>query len=312
MPGGTPYITPAMLAARPAGISWLNVPTLTADTAAQQAQIAQECWAATSAVDRYCRHPLRASVLTESGRGPGLPRVYADRSTGLVTLVTRSWPVVTVEAVQYALAPPFGSFPPAWQAVPGSAWNIRTPVLTSAAGGLATGPSGGNVIDLAPGYVDWSYGRGGYEVMWSYAAGWPHAGITGTAAAGASVLEVDDVTAWAGWSGYLYDGVSSEQVTVTTAEATAPVSLPGAGGTVQAGPGTLTLSGPLAYEHSAGAVVSALPPDVIEATALQAAVQALLVLEGIAVQSMSGRAPGGTGVLATEVEMMLDDYRRVA
>ncbi len=312
MPGGSPYVTAATLLSRPAGISWLNVPTLTADTAAQTAQIEQECWAATSAVDRYVLHPLRASVLTESGSGPGLPRVQVDRRTGRLTLVTRSWPVVAVNAVQYAVAPPYGSYPQDWQALPSGSWSIRNQVLASAAGILATGPSGGNVIDVAPGYVDWSYGRGGYDVLVSYTAGWPHAGIAADSAAGAQTLTVDDVTAWAGSPGYVYDGASSEQVEVTAVAAASPVTLPGSGGTVQAGPGTVTLSAPLTYAHSAGVVVSALPPDVIRATALQAAAQALQVLEGIAVQSMSGRAPGATGLLATEVELILDAYRRVA
>lgn len=312
MPGGTPYITTSMLLARPAGISWLNVPTLTADTDAQYAQIDQECWAATSAVDRYCRQPLRAVVNTQVDRGPGMPRVYVDRLTGVLTVITRNTPVQSVQAVQYASVPPFGSFPPAWQAVPAAAWSVRTPPVSSAGPALVSVPGGGNAVDVAPGYVDWSFGRGGFQVMTSYTSGWPHAGITANAAAGDQTLTVDDVTAWTGWSGYIYDGASSEQVEVTGVAADSPATLPGSGGTVQAGPGTVTLSAPLTYPHSDGAVVSALPPDVIRAAGLQAAVQALQVLEGIAAQSMSGRAPGATGLLATEVEMILDDYRRVA
>jgi hypothetical protein len=56
--------------------------------------------------------------------------------------------------------------------------------------------------------------------------------------------------------------------------------------------------------------VSALPPDFLRAVALQAAVQALEGIDMIATQSVSGAFAGATGELATEVEMILDSYRR--
>jgi hypothetical protein len=87
------------------------------------------------------------------------------------------------------------------------------------------------------------------------------------------------------------------------------VQLPGAAGTVQAGPGTLTLSAPLQFAHAAGTVVSALPEDVLRGVALHAAVQALELIDAIATQSQSGQMAGSTGALGTEVELILDDYR---
>jgi hypothetical protein len=74
----------------------------------------------------------------------------------------------------------------------------------------------------------------------------------------------------------------------------------------------LTLSQPLGFAHSTGAVLSALPPDVIRATALQASVMALETIDAISTQSLSGQMAGGTTVLAEEVELILDDYRRIA
>lgn len=309
MPGATPYITAGMLQSHPAGISWNVIPTLTASTQAQLAQLAQVCWQATSAVDRYCRQPLRATVNTETGPGPGMSRVAADRRTRKGTLITRRWPVTSVAAVQTSLA---SAFPAQWSLVPAGQWKVRHPPVLSAGPTPATGPSGGNVIDVAPGYITWDYGRGGWDVMVSYVSGWPHAGLTVTAQPGAQQISVDDVTAWAGVTGFIYDGTSTEAVTVLAAPATAPVQLPGAAGTVQAGPGVLALAQPLAFAHTAGTVVSALPPDVIRATALQASVQALEGIDAIATQSLSGQMAGGTGVLAEEVEMILDDYRRIA
>lgn len=305
----TPYVTPAMLTSAPAGISWTVVPTLTADAGQQLAQLAQVCWQATSAVDRYCRQPLRAVINTETGTGPGLPRIASDRSTRRGTIVTRRWPVTSVAAIQTS---PASAFPSQWTLVPSGQWKIRHPVILSAAPTPETGPQGGNAIDVAPGYVTWDRGKGGWDVMTSYQSGHPHAGIVAAATAGAQTLAVDDVTGWASSVGFLYDGVSTELVEVVDATATAPVQLPGVAGTVQAGPGTLALAQPLGFNHNAGAVLSALPPDVIRATALQASVMALETIDAISTQSLSGQMAGGTAVLAEEVEMILDDYMRVA
>ncbi|GAB2695939.1 hypothetical protein GCM10010442_11950 [Kitasatospora kifunensis] len=306
---GTPYVTPAMLTSAPAGISWAVVPTLTASAQTQTAQLAQVCWQATSAVDRYCLQPLRATVNTETGSGPGLPRIASDRATRKGTIVTRRWPVTSVAAIQTS---PASAYPEQWTLVPSGQWRVRTPPILSAAPTPSTGPTGGNVIDVAPGYITWGRGKGGWDVMTSYLSGWPHAGLSAAVSAGAESLTVDDVTGWTGSVGFLYDGISTELVEVTAAAATVPVQLPGVAGTVQAGPGTLTLAGPLGFQHSAGAVLSALPPDVIRAAALQASVMALETIDAIATQSLSGRMAGGTGVLAEEVEMILDNYRRVA
>jgi hypothetical protein len=298
-----------MLASHPAGLAWNTVPTLTANSAEQTAQLEQVCWQVTSEVDRYCRQPLRATVNTDQLQGPGLPRVASDRQTRIGTLITKRWPVTSVVAIQTS---PARSFPSSWSAVPSGLWKVRNPVILSAAPTPSTGPQGGNRIDVAPGYVTWDHGKGGLDVMLSYIHAWPHAGLTAVAAAGAQTLLVDDVTAWAGAVGFVYDGVSTELVEVTAVAATTPIQLPGVGGPVQAGPGTLTLAGPLGFQHGAGTVVSALPPDAIRATALHAAVIALETIDAIATQSMSGQFAGGTGVLAEEAELILDDYRRIA
>lgn len=304
----TPYINAAMLTSHPAGISWNTVPTLTASTAEQTAQLEQVCWQATTAVNRYCRQPLRATVATENGRGPGLPRVGVDRDTCQGTLVTRYWPVTNVEAIQVS---PSAAFPSAWSLVPSGQWKIRNPAILSAVPSPDAIPQGGNLIDVAPGYITWDRGRGGFDVMTSYQHGWPHAGVASAASAGAQSIAVDDVTGWAGAVGFVYDGASTELIEVTSVAATTPVQLPGVAGTVQAGPGTLALADPLEFAHNADVIVSAIPPDAIRASALQAAVIALETIDAIATQSLSGRMAGGTGVLAEEVEMILDAYVRV-
>jgi hypothetical protein len=306
MPGGSPYLTAQTLQAQPAGLSWVVVPTLTAPSPVNLAQLQAVCWTATTQADGYCRQPLRASVYTEQLYGPGQPRVSIDRETGIASLVTRYWPVTAVNAVQVS---PRRDFPPQWTLVTAGQAQVRHPPVLSAGPAPVTVPSGGNVIDVAP---DWLYRRRGHwSISASYTAGYPHAGLTAQAAIAADALLVDDVTGWAGWTGWVYDGEFTEPVQVETAEATSPVTLPGIGGTVQAGPGTLTLASPLVNQHAPGTVISALPLTAIHGVALLAAVQALETIDAIAVQSMNGQS-ASLGALAEQAELMLDDFRRVA
>lgn len=304
----TPYITPAMLTSAPASLAWNIVPTLTATTAEQAGQLATACWTATSVVDTYVRQPLRAIVNTEEVQGPGQPRMSVSRDSGIATLITRRWPVRSVQAVQTS---PARSFPPVWTLAAASQAVPRNPVIVSAGPAPETGPSGGNAIDVAPGVIDPGLGRGWWRVLYSYTSGWPHAGLTSPAEEGAEVLEVDDVTAWAGVTGFAYDGQFTEAVQVTAAVAGTPVQLPGVAGTVQAGPGTLTLSVPLSSAHDTGTVISAMPANVLRATALAATVEALETIDAIAVQSLSGQS-ASVGALAEESELLLDDFRRIA
>ena len=304
----TSYITPVMLQSAPAGIAWTVIPTLTASGEQQTAQLQLACWNATSYADVYCRQPLRATINTETATGPGQTRMAVSRDTGIGSLVTRRWPVTDVAAIQVSQS---RYFPPEWVLVEAGQYRVRHPVITSAAGGPPTGPSGGNVIDVAPRNLTWDYGRGGQIVMTSYTSGWPHAGTITAAAATDVTLSVDDVTGWAGVTGWIYDGRLTEPVTVTSVAATAPVQLDGVAGTVQAGPGTLTLAAPLVNGHYAGTVVSALPSAVIHATWLAAAVEALEGIDAIAVQSLNGQSVS-LGALAEQAELLLDDFRRVA
>lgn len=306
MPGGTSYITPSMLVAMPASISWAVHPVLTASAAAQTAQLADVCRIATSQVDGYCFQPLRATVFTEEYRAPGMGRVLTERDTGIAKIVCKQRFVNQAVAVQLS---PARSFPPAWSLVPSSQVHVPEPMLVQSGPAPVTGPSGGRNIELAPGVLTCHHGRGYWRILVSSIHGWPHTSLTAPAAEGAESVLVDDVTGWTGWTGFVFDGPLTEGVEVSAVSASSPVQLPGAAGTVQAGPGTLTLSAPLANAHEAGTVISALTEDVIHATVLKAAVQALEGIDAIATQSLSGQMAGGTGVLAQEAELALDYYR---
>ena len=304
----TPYISAAMLQAAPAGLSWQVVPTLTADTITQGGQLAAVCLTASSQADTYLRQPLRATLVTETLHGPGMPRVSISRDTGIATLITRQQPVLSVAAVQVSQAI---SFPPVQTLVQAGQYRARNPVLMPPAGIPVPGPSGGNAIDVAPQTITWDHSRGGFDILVSYISGYPPTSLTEAVLAGVSTVDVDDVTGWAGWTGFAWDSPMAEDVTVSSVTATSPVQLPGIAGTVAAGPGTLTLSAPLAWGHDAGTVISAVPGSALHGVALLAAVQALETIDAIAVQSLSGQS-ASVGALAEQAELMLDDFRRVA
>ena len=233
MPGGTSYVSVGMLTSAPASLAWNVVPTLTASGAEQTAQLATVCWTATSQAEAYCRQPLRATIVTEQLRGPGHPRVSIDPGTGEAGLITRRWPVTAVQAIQVS---PSRDYPPQWTLVTPGQYRVRVPPLMDAGPAVTSGPYGGNAVDVAPGWIHGRSGRGYWNIWLSYSAGWPHAGLTADALAGDSTVAVDDVTGWDGRTGFVYDGRFTEPAAVTAATATAPVPLPGIGGTVQAGP----------------------------------------------------------------------------
>jgi hypothetical protein len=128
-------------------------------------------------------------------------------------------------------------------------------------------------------------------------------------------VNVDDVTGWTGASGFAYDGASTEQTAGASVSATTPVVLPNDAGTAPGGPGTVTLSSPLSFAHEAGTVISALPADVIYATVLAAAVQALTGgTDAITIQSIGGEhsspQPTAEG-MTKQYQALLSDYRRI-
>ena len=254
-----------------------------------------------------------------------MPRCNVDPDTGNGVLNVRRWPVTEVLAIQIS---PSRSFPRVWSAVPAGQWDIRHPLIFSGDSAAPTAPEGGWTIDVAPGYIGCSpWGRtpsggftgGGYRgsqrVQVSYLNGWPHTSLTEDVDADATTLPVDDVTGWAGAGGFAYDGSATEQVSAESVSATTPLVLPNGAGTAQAGPGTITLSSPLAYAHQKGTIISALPATVIEAAVYAAAMQALEGgIDSVVVQTLSGeKLSSGSGIseMATEMELLLDPFRRL-
>lgn len=311
---GTPYITPAILESAPTGCAWEIIPEPGASDAEQLAELTSICWRATSIVDTYCHQVLRATVDNEELTGPGAPRVGMQPGTLNAQLVMRRWPVTQILAVQTSST---RSWPRSWATVPAGQYEILHPLINSLTDSAsATAPDGGASIVVAPGYVPpLALGRNSTKILVSYTNGWPHTSLTAAAAQGDTVLHVDDVTGWAAASGFVYHGQATEPVAVQSVAATTPLALPNGVGTAQTGPGTITLTTPLAHPHDAGVVVSALPANVLWATVLAAASQALVSgITSIAIQTLPGtETEGGKGVadLETAYELLLDPFRRV-
>lgn len=322
---GTPYCNPTTVTQAPTGVSWSLLPDSDSTEAEQQAALIAVCWRATSRIDTYCNQVLRATADTEYLTGPGAPRCNVDRNTGNGVLNMKRWPVTSVLAIQVSSN---RDFPRAWSAVPAGLWDVRHPLLFSGDSASATAPDGGWTIDVAPGYIGWSpWGRtrtGGYtgsggrnsqRVQVSYINGWPHTSLTEAASAADTVLNVDDVTGWTGASGFAYDGAATEPLAVESVSANSPLVLPNGAGTAQAGPGTVTLTAPLGFDHEQGTLVSALPATVIEAAIYAACFQALESgIDAVAVQDLSGRQVSSSEVsadLETSYRKLLDSFRRV-
>jgi hypothetical protein len=311
MPLGTPYVTPAMLASAPTGVPWDQIPEYEALDAAQLAEQTNICWRATSIVDTYCNQVLRATVDSEELSGPGAKRVGIQRGTGNGLLIMRRWPVTDVLALQTS---PNRAFPRTWTVVLPGQYAVEHPLINLYSDSAsATMPDGGTSIVVAPGYI--CPRRNSTRLLVSYTNGWPHTSLTADAAAGDTVLNVDDVTGWTGASGFAYDGSSTESLMVESVSATTPMSLPNGVGTAQTGPGTVTLTAPLAYAHLAGVVVSALPANVLWATVMAASMQALVAgITSISIPDVPGSqksSSGGATDLQVQYKQLLDPFKRI-
>lgn len=306
----TPYITPSMLTSAPTGIAWSIIPFPKSNSQQQYEEQLNICWRATGIVDNYCNQVLRATADTEYYNGPDY-RVTIQK-TGNGRIVLQRWPVLQVLAVSVS---PNASFPRQFTTLPAGFYDIEHPIIgiygsttPSAAG------DGGQAVLVAPGYINWALGRNGYRIAISYLNGWAHTSMTASAAAGATTLSVDDVTAFTGAASFVYDGANTETVNITAVTANTPLVLPISGATVPAGPGTLTLATPLANAHAAGTVVSSLPQDVIWAAVLAATAQALESgIDAITIQNIPGsQTVGGHGIseLTEQYEVILEPYRR--
>src|SRR5215469_10704565 len=298
-----------MLHDAPTGMPWDDIPVPNASLQAQLAEQTNVAWRVTGEVDAWCNQPLRATLDIEEEIGPDY-RITVKN--GLASMWMSRWPVISIQGGQVAYA---AALPPAWSPIPATAMrtrtNIASPYGTSVPGADAAGPA---QIDIGNGYVNWFQGREAYRVQIAYLNGWPHTSLTAQCIAGATTLNVDDVTGMAGATCFVYDGAATETVQVQSATATNPVTIFD-NITVQTGPGTLTLPTGTSFSHNTSIVVSAMPQVIFWATILLAAAE--VMTEGATSYTVSSvRGSSATSEHEQEglrrmARTLLKPYRRV-
>lgn len=317
----TPYIGTTTLITAPTGIDWYSIPIGDDVTPAQnQAEWSNMCARATARADEYCNQVLRATLDYELQHGPdarltvgpagggSVITPYWSRAQYNARVILERWPILQVSSV---LVCPSNTWPRTWQTVPTGYYEPEHPpigIYGSVAPSNAV--SGGQSILIAPGYINWDYGRNGYAVQVSYINGWPHCGITQYATAGSATLTVDDTTGWAitnyyatatGATGTVKDAGQQEVLHVTAA-------------TTTSGPGTLSLSTATLYPHQTGTIFTTLPSTVEQACIWFAAAEALTRgATTTTIHDIGGHAQqtgGDVTGLCTEAELLLRPFKR--
>lgn len=276
---------------------------------------------ATSRVDGYINQTLRATVDTEliygpdyritvgPGSGGGYPTPYWGISAATnARIILSRWPVLQVTGVKTC---PASVWPQVFTAVPSGFFGPASPPL-GIYGSVAPGGSadGSQAVIVGGGYINRCLGRNGWAVEVTYINGWPHCSLTAPVTAGATSVQVSDCTGWAitnyqatytGATGRIADSGWQEAVHCTASSVTA-------------GPGTLTLSSALNYDHAAGTIVTTLPGSIEQACIYFCAAEALTRgATSTTIHSVGGAAQssgGGAKELIEEAELLCHPYRR--
>jgi hypothetical protein len=313
--GLSPYISPLTLQQAPTGIDFTTIPatnSISFDPASNNAELWNMCGRATSMVDQFCNQLLRATVDVEVTVGPqaggGSRTPYWGNAGSNARLIMSRWPVLAVNSVAVC---PNNLWPRSWSTIPTGYAEPEVPpygIYNSVA--PADDAYGGQAVIVAPGYIDWSYGRNGYVIQVSYINGWPHTTLTQTATAGTTTLAVTDTTGWAltdyvgtitGATGTIRDAGQQEVAHCSSASTVS-------------GPGTLTLSSPTSYQHEIGTVFTTLPAAVEQACILFCCAQALVRgATSTTIHSIGGHAASSNMDIVdlnTEAEVLLHPFKR--
>jgi len=279
------------------------------------------CARATSRVDGYLNQTLRATIDIELLHGPDFkvtsgpgaggssPTPYWGNAGFNSRMILSRWPVLQVTNVQTC---PNSVFPRQWTALPANYYEPEVPPIgiygSATPGGSA---QGGQAIIVAPGYINWNYGRNGWAILITYINGYPHTWITSQVAAGATTIPVEDTTGWAlenyfgsytGATGTIKDSGQQESIHVT-------------GTSTASGSGNLTIASPgLAYPHAPGTIVTTVPTAIEQACILFATAEALTRgATSTTIHDIGGHAQGSMGDmenLISEGELLLYPYKR--
>ena len=193
--GSAPYISPSTLLSAPTGIDWGTIPP--GRNTSPQAKAAEQwniCNRVTDRVNGYCNQVLAATADVELLHGPdfrltvgpggggGSRGPYWGTSGYNARALMSRWPILEVTQVTYCAN---NVWPRQWQTVPTGYFEPEMPPIGIYGSAAPSGSAyGGQAVLVAPGYVDWRFGRNGFAVQFSYINGWPHAEITQNATAG--------------------------------------------------------------------------------------------------------------------------------
>jgi hypothetical protein len=310
----TPYITPVEFINAPLGVDWSSIPSRGSST--PNAEQEELCWRVTDRMDQIAEQVLRASVVVQQERGPDFT-LTVDRWTMEGRLRAAQWPILQVVSGQWCYSA--AAYPPTWNQIAQNQFQIDD--LTGFLGSpFPQAARGSQYINIAPGVLDWAYGRNGYRMQVKYIAG--NMLVCGINASGSkpngpaasdTSIHVDDITGWgilSGTAGRIRDGALTEPITVTsvTPDTTGAIS----------GPGLLNLAAGLANAHALGVRISHQPNNLQQA-AFYLAVAYARIRGATAIAPKVVGGGGGASVSATksveelivEAEEILATYKVV-
>lgn len=256
--------------------------------AAQDAELTNAITRASSHIDQYCNQILSATVDTEQQR-------TRFRTDGTVAIHPKYWPVVALTNLSV------GGYPNQLTAVsdPSLAWLEEQSIIYPLSSGQTTWSSQGALSFAFP-----ANGRQVAYVNYTYINGYPNAAIAANSSVGATSITVNDPTGiTAGESLTIYDGASTERVTVSSS--------------YTFGSSTVTLAAGTLYAHTAGVNISALPAAIKQAAILITSVY--LKIRGdasltLAVTNTPGQSIVGGQMIGNdmaEAHMLLQPFRRI-
>jgi hypothetical protein len=231
------YLTLAEYKNAPTAIDYDNL-VVGGNAAAQDAELASVIARASSFIDVHLNQTLIARQIVEQQRTRITPQ-------GNLILHTEYNPIIAISALNWGVTP--STMIAATD--PSQCWLEPTQFIYPLAElGLTYSSQGPLSFGFPPSVRSQIY------TNYTYIAGYVNTGIA-TATAAATSLTVQDATGIvAGQQLNIYDGSSSERVTVAT--------------TYTFGSTTVPLTSALAYTHAAGVAISGLPPAVKEAAIL--------------------------------------------
>jgi hypothetical protein len=235
----TPYITIAEYKQAPTAVDLDNLVVYSSDPLVQDAELTNVIARASSYIDTYCNQVLSATTETEQQRA----RLRPD---GFLAIHPRYNPVVAVTSLSYGVTPTqMVAYPD-----PSVGWvEDQQFILPYTAANISYSSQGPLQFGMP------AMPRQQVFCQYTYVNGYANTLIAATTTVGATSLTVKDGTGIvAGSRLTIFDGKETETIVV------------GSGYTF--GSTTVPVTAPMAYAHSAGDAISALPPAIKQACIL--------------------------------------------